>query len=448
MELRQALESDDVARSAPRRTRCRSPRQARRGVYAEAAAAGAGVGGGGNGERPPATTRSSRRASTRSSTRRRTDLLNEEKAPAAARGRRGEPAEPERADDPSVLGSAADFDNYKKRAARERRSSSRSRTSGWLPELLRSSTISSVRSSRPSEHEEATARRGRSSRPPLARGAAQAVRAPGDRDRRQVRSARARGAALPAVRGGGRPVSTSCRRATSSATASCGPRASSWPRRRAGVMAKTLSTPSAFRRTASHDEIKKAYRKLARQVPPRQGIRATGGEGRFKEVNTNPTSSGHREAQDSTTASARRTARRARGAARQLRFAASTSRPRRPVRRHLGGGGGGAQHASRARLGRRARCRSRSRARCAAPRRRSGRAHDRVPRVRRHGARAGTAPVICPECNGRGVKSESQGLFALSQPCPRCRGNGTVIEQPCPNCRGSGRERRIQRRTR
>jgi molecular chaperone DnaJ len=60
------------------------------------------------------------------------------------------------------------------------------------------------------------------------------------------------------------------------------------------------------------------------------------------------------------------------------------------------------------------------------------------------GARPGTAPVICPECNGRGVRSESQGLFALSQPCPRCRGNGTVIEQPCPKCHGSGRERRIK----
>jgi molecular chaperone DnaJ len=60
------------------------------------------------------------------------------------------------------------------------------------------------------------------------------------------------------------------------------------------------------------------------------------------------------------------------------------------------------------------------------------------------GARPGTAPVICPECNGRGVKAESQGLFALSQPCPRCRGNGTVIEQPCPRCKGSGRERRIK----
>ncbi len=60
------------------------------------------------------------------------------------------------------------------------------------------------------------------------------------------------------------------------------------------------------------------------------------------------------------------------------------------------------------------------------------------------GAQPGTAPIICPECNGRGVKAESQGLFALSQPCPRCRGNGTVIEQPCAKCHGSGRERRIK----
>jgi molecular chaperone DnaJ len=63
------------------------------------------------------------------------------------------------------------------------------------------------------------------------------------------------------------------------------------------------------------------------------------------------------------------------------------------------------------------------------------------------GAKPGTAPRICPECNGRGVKAESQGLFALSQPCPRCRGNGTVIDQPCERCHGSGRERRTKRYT-
>lgn len=63
------------------------------------------------------------------------------------------------------------------------------------------------------------------------------------------------------------------------------------------------------------------------------------------------------------------------------------------------------------------------------------------------GAAPGTTPVICPECRGRGVVSESQGVFALSQPCPRCRGNGTVVEKPCQTCSGSGRQRRTKRYT-
>jgi molecular chaperone DnaJ len=63
------------------------------------------------------------------------------------------------------------------------------------------------------------------------------------------------------------------------------------------------------------------------------------------------------------------------------------------------------------------------------------------------GARPGTAPSVCPECKGRGVRAESQGLFALSQPCPRCGGHGTVIEDPCAHCHGSGRERRTKRYT-
>jgi molecular chaperone DnaJ len=63
------------------------------------------------------------------------------------------------------------------------------------------------------------------------------------------------------------------------------------------------------------------------------------------------------------------------------------------------------------------------------------------------GAKPGTAPSVCPDCKGRGVHAESQGLFALSQPCPRCGGQGTVIEDPCEHCRGAGRERRTKRYT-
>jgi len=61
------------------------------------------------------------------------------------------------------------------------------------------------------------------------------------------------------------------------------------------------------------------------------------------------------------------------------------------------------------------------------------------------GAEPGTAPVTCPQCQGRGVVSDSQGLFAFSQPCPRCQGNGTIVEKPCTHCRGTGRERTLKR---
>ena len=61
------------------------------------------------------------------------------------------------------------------------------------------------------------------------------------------------------------------------------------------------------------------------------------------------------------------------------------------------------------------------------------------------GAEPGTAPVVCPTCGGRGVVSEAQGLFAFSQPCPTCRGNGTIVETPCRRCRGTGRERVTKR---
>jgi molecular chaperone DnaJ len=61
------------------------------------------------------------------------------------------------------------------------------------------------------------------------------------------------------------------------------------------------------------------------------------------------------------------------------------------------------------------------------------------------GAKAGTTPKICPDCQGRGVVAQNQGFFALSQPCPRCLGNGTLVEHPCPGCGGSGVQTRTRR---
>ncbi len=63
------------------------------------------------------------------------------------------------------------------------------------------------------------------------------------------------------------------------------------------------------------------------------------------------------------------------------------------------------------------------------------------------GAAPGTAPKRCPQCDGTGVVATSQGLFALQQPCPTCRGNGTIVDTPCPTCHGEGRERRTKRFT-
>jgi molecular chaperone DnaJ len=61
------------------------------------------------------------------------------------------------------------------------------------------------------------------------------------------------------------------------------------------------------------------------------------------------------------------------------------------------------------------------------------------------GAEPGTAPRTCPDCGGSGVHADSHGLFALSQPCPRCRGNGTIVDKPCRACRGAGHERATKR---
>jgi molecular chaperone DnaJ len=54
------------------------------------------------------------------------------------------------------------------------------------------------------------------------------------------------------------------------------------------------------------------------------------------------------------------------------------------------------------------------------------------------GARPGTTPTICPECKGSGMVSFAQGGFAVSRPCPRCLGRGKIISTPCPQCGGRG----------
>jgi molecular chaperone DnaJ len=55
------------------------------------------------------------------------------------------------------------------------------------------------------------------------------------------------------------------------------------------------------------------------------------------------------------------------------------------------------------------------------------------------GAKTGTQPTTCPTCSGAGKVRASQGFFTIERTCPSCQGRGEIINDPCNSCSGSGR---------
>jgi molecular chaperone DnaJ len=67
------------------------------------------------------------------------------------------------------------------------------------------------------------------------------------------------------------------------------------------------------------------------------------------------------------------------------------------------------------------------------------------PTCKGSGAAPGAKITTCDECNGRGTIAFGQGGFAVNRPCPKCRGKGTIPSEPCPTCGGAG-DLRVERR--
>ncbi len=60
------------------------------------------------------------------------------------------------------------------------------------------------------------------------------------------------------------------------------------------------------------------------------------------------------------------------------------------------------------------------------------------------GSKPGSSPRACPTCRGKGQVSFQQGFFVVSRTCNQCRGQGTIISNPCSSCKGAGRVRKFQ----
>ena len=211
-------------------------------------------------------------------------------------------------------------------------------------------------------------------------------------------------------------------------------------------MADDLYAVLGVGKKASDDEIKKAYRKLARQYHPDRNPGDAAAEERFKEV---------QQAYDTLSDPEKR---RAYDSGGMFGFGAGRGGGGGP----FGGGGGFATDIGDIFSS----IFSRGQAEPETVRGRDletevrisfdqavngGQVSVTVPKAERcstcggSGADPGTSPVVCPRCGGRGIDSQSQGFFSISQPCPQCGGSGQLIEHPCATCGGSGLTRQTKR---
>ena len=65
---------------------------------------------------------------------------------------------------------------------------------------------------------------------------------------------------------------------------------------------------------------------------------------------------------------------------------------------------------------------------------------DKCKRCNGHGAEPGSQPISCSMCGGQGKVRSSQGFFTIQQTCPECSGSGEQISSPCNECRGVGKK--------
>jgi molecular chaperone DnaJ len=211
---------------------------------------------------------------------------------------------------------------------------------------------------------------------------------------------------------------------------------------------------------ASADEIKKAYRKLARQYHPDRNPDNKDAEARFKDISQAYDVLGDPEKRKQYDSASGPFASGAGpgggfGGFSDFSFEGGSMSD---ILSNLFGGAGGAGGAGARRGGRTARSRAERGADIEAevsisfdqamsgaqlPLQVPMRAT--CPTCHGTGAKPGTTPTICPRCEGRGIETEGQGMFSISQPCSQCGGAGTIIEDPCPTCSGAGAVRTVKK---